>query len=171
MPQTNSFQFFIRRTLEHQEVAGVEVGNQHQAAIGREFQAVRAFGLHAKRVDHAPGKEVDHRDSAIARVCHPELVAVGSNVETFRSFTYWDYSLVPALRAVALNQTDAVRPDVRGNDQTKSFVHGDHMRGVLARAEKPIHSIGDGVVSADYLISLGRKIKFAAGESQTVRTA
>src|ERR1035438_449804 len=107
MPQADSFQLFTRGALEHQEVPGVEVGNQHEAAIRRELQAVGTFGLHFEGLDHAFFKEADHRDAAISRVRRPELLAVGRDVETFGTFSHGNYSLVPTLRAIALEETDA----------------------------------------------------------------
>ena len=102
--------------MENEKGAGVEVGNQHETAVGGELQAIGAPGLYSEGVDHAFVGDIDHRNAAVARVRGPEFFAVGCDVEALGAFADGNDRLVPGLRAVALEQADGVRSDVRRED-------------------------------------------------------
>ena len=72
----------------------------------------------------------------------------------------------------SLKLRDDIRSsDVSREDHIQTLAYLDHMSGVPAGDEEPIHPICAGVISSDDLISLGREVQFAAGEDQAVRAA
>src|SRR5262249_14133840 len=68
--------FLFCGALEYQHISGLEVGDENQAVVGGELQAVRAFGLDPEGLYDAFGRNIDDRHGAVARLGGPQLLAV-----------------------------------------------------------------------------------------------
>ena len=94
LAERNALEFLAGGVIEDEQIARVEVGNQHEAAVGREAEAIGSFGLHGEGVSDTLGGQVDDGDAAIAGVGGPDLFAIRRDVEALGALAHWHDRLV-----------------------------------------------------------------------------
>src|SRR5437016_4297086 len=95
----------------------------------------------------------------------PDLFFVGRNVDCFWALAHRYYGLSPGgWSRSPLNNADAVRSDVRGEDPMIIFADNYHVGRVLAGSHQPVDLIGCGIVTSNQLVDFCREVDLSISE-------
>src|SRR5262249_58980553 len=84
-----------RRCVDHDGVAGVDIGDERELAVGCQLDSVRSFRADGDRLEDSSGCDVDNRHAAVARMRAPDLAAVRRDVDPFGALAHRNQRLRP----------------------------------------------------------------------------
>src|SRR5215472_4408107 len=169
MSKRKALNFLSRGGIDHDQLAGVEIRDQNQLAIGRELQAVGAARLEIDGLHNFLLCDIDDRDGTVAGVRRPQLATVRRNIVALGTLAHRNHGLIPRQWILispwtrsTLKDRDGIGADVGGEHAVSFPAHDDHVRGVLAGAKEPIDLVGGWIISGDELVQLRREVNLTA---------